>query len=90
MNVAEAIMEKYIDGSLFAVQPLPESEKDVDGRFSLASSALLFADEDGESQVAYINSIQIRNYAMDVDEIRALGGPTAEGISTNSVPLTGK
>jgi hypothetical protein len=90
MNVTEGIMEKYIDGSLFAVQQLPDSEREVDGRFSLSSSALLFADEDGESQVAYVNSIQIRNYSMDVDEVRAAGGPAAEGISTNSVPLTGK
>jgi len=81
-------MEKYIDGSLFAVQQLPDSEAELDGRFSLGPSALLFADEDGESQVAYINSIQIRNYAMDADEIRGLGGPTAQGISTNSVALT--
>ena len=90
MNVAGEVMEKYIDGELFAVQQLPEAEADIDGRFSLASSALLFADEDGESQAAYVNSIQIRNYAMDADEVRALGAPSAQGISTNFVRLTDK
>jgi hypothetical protein len=87
-DLAGSTMEKYIDGSLFAVQQLPDSEAELDGRFSLGPSALLFADEDGESQVAYINSIQVRNYAMDADEIRRLGGPTAQGISTNSLALT--
>ena len=41
--------------------------------------AILFADEDAESQVAYINSIQIRNYRMQDDEIAEMGGPGARG-----------
>jgi hypothetical protein len=44
----------------------------------------LFADEDGESQLAYVNSVQYRNYKMTDDEVALLGGPSASGIPTVS------
>jgi hypothetical protein len=77
-------MEKYVDGQLFAVQEL--GQFGLDGRYSLASASLLFADESRDSQPAYVNSIQIRNYLMDGDEMRALGGAAASGIATNISP----
>lgn len=52
----------------------------VDGRFSLDWAFYVFADEDGETAEGYINSLQLRDYAMSAAEIFALGGPTADGI----------
>ena len=43
-------------------------------------SAILFGDDDGESQPAFINSIQFRNYKLSDAGVAALGGPAAEGI----------
>jgi hypothetical protein len=82
VDATTSTMEKYIDGSLFAMQELSDSQ--LNGRYSLPPKALLLADDNGESQEAYFNSIQIRNYLMSSDEVRALGGATAQGISTNA------
>jgi hypothetical protein len=79
-----SMLNKYIDGQLFAAQGLPAPA--LDGRHSLGPTSLLFADEDGESQPAYINSIQFRNYTMGEEEIAALGGPDASGIPAHSGP----
>ena len=77
-------MGKYIDGQLFATQPLAATE--LDGRYSLAPTAVLFADEDGDSQPCFLHSIQFRNYPMSEDEVAALGGPEAEGNPAKGVP----
>jgi len=79
VDVGALTMSKYIDGVLFAIQPLSLTE--FDGRYSLASVVALFADEDGDSQPAYLNSVQVRNYTMDESEIAALGSAQASGIS---------
>jgi hypothetical protein len=52
----------------------------LNGRWALLPTALLFSDEDGESQAAYLNSVQIRNYKLSDAGVAALGGPTADGI----------
>jgi len=52
----------------------------VDGRFALLDQFLMFADENGEMASGYINSLQLRAYAMTPAEISALGGPTASGL----------
>ena len=81
-NPAGPTLMKFIDGVLVGTQTLSSG---VDGRWSLYSrthnrATLLFADNDGETNVGYVNSIQIRNYAMTEAEIAALGGPTAAGL----------
>lgn len=73
---------KYIDGTKVGEQNVG----DLDGRWALYTKAdnlpaLLFADEDGETGVGYVNSIQVRNYAMTDAEIAALGVASAAGIS---------
>jgi hypothetical protein len=78
MDAGAATLDKYIDGEHVATQALRYAG--LDSRYSLGSTAILFADEDADSQVAYINSIQFRNYRMEADEISALGGPEAAGI----------
>ncbi len=72
-------LSKYIDGALVGTQTLSEG---VDGRWSLGPTALLFTDQDGETGVGYVSSIQFHNRALTTGEIAALGGPNAAGIPT--------
>jgi hypothetical protein len=58
----------------------------VDGRWSLATTALLFADEDQENAGGSVNSVQLRGYAMNAAEIATLGGAQAAGIPLPSQP----
>ncbi len=78
MDAEAQLMRKYIDGNLVGSQSLPA----VDGRFALAPGglALLFSDNDGETEVAYVNSIQLRDVALSTADMAALGGATAAGI----------
>jgi 3',5'-cyclic AMP phosphodiesterase CpdA len=80
----------YINGSL--VQQL--GGLTVDGRFSLGSAFLLFADNDQENAPGLVNSIQLRDQALSDAEILALGGPTAAGIPSTPIqpvnPLFGQ
>lgn len=75
---------KYIDGAFVGYTDLG-SNGAPGGRFSVWPAASgnpswVFADEDGETAVGYVNSIQFQNYAASAAEIAALGGPTAGGI----------
>lgn len=69
----------YVDG-VQAIQNMGNEDEVLDGRFALFSTLLLFVDQDGESALGYVNSVQFRNYAMTPEEVAALGGPTAAGI----------
>ncbi len=60
----------YLDGNLLHVG-YPQT---VDGRFSLDSSVLLLADEDGEDNPLSVAEVMIFNRALDDEEIRVLGG----------------
>jgi hypothetical protein len=73
------VIAKYIDGVKAADQTSWDGIG-FNGRHALLPTAILFADEDRESQASYVNSIQIRNYRMTDAGIAALGVPTAEGI----------
>ncbi|HNY28744.1 MAG TPA: hypothetical protein PKH31_15330, partial [Candidatus Sumerlaeota bacterium] len=58
----------------------------IDCRFSLRPISLLFTGDENnrgftEKDISYVSSIQVRNYPMNEEEMEALGGPTAEGIS---------
>ncbi len=72
------VISKFIDG--VKVSDQTRTAPQVDARHSLRATAQLFQDNDGESQLAYVNSIQFRNYKMRDHEIAALGGPDASGI----------
>lgn len=70
----------YVDGALQNVVQNP-SGWGPDGRFTLEGVFHLFADNNGETQPeAWINSFQIRDYAMSAAEVADLGGPSATGI----------
>ncbi len=72
------VISKFIDG--VKVSDQARTAPQLDARHSLRPTAQLFQDESGECQLAYINSIQFRNYKMRDHEIAALGGPDAAGI----------
>lgn len=55
-------------------------------RFALASQALLFTDNDGETAAGYVASVGFVDRAMRPDEIEALGGPHAGGVFTAGNP----
>ena len=77
VNLNDRSVGKYIDGVLVNRQTLGAG---VDGRWSLDPVALLFSDEDGDTAVGFVNSIQFRNGVMTDAEVAALGGATAAGI----------
>jgi len=83
LTAASGKLRKYIDGVLVGTQDTGFS---LDGRWSLLSTALLFADEDNETRAGFVNSIQIRSEAMLPSDIAALGGPSAPGIPLPATP----
>lgn len=76
-------LRKYIDGLLVGTQDLSSG---LDGRWSLDPTALLLTDNDGETAVGYVNSIQIHDVALTASDIFALGGASAAGIPT-TIPV---
>jgi hypothetical protein len=81
MAAATPILSIFIDGVKF--QDITKAFGiGFDGRFSLPARFRLFADGGANDEVNtfYVNSIQLRNYAMSAAGVAALGGPAAEGI----------
>jgi len=78
LDVSNGQMRKYIDGNLVGTMAVTAT----DGRWALppASVALLFTDNDNESAEGYVNSIQLRDRALNAGEMGVLGGPSASGI----------
>lgn len=66
----------YIDGSLW----LDGSVRDVDSRFALLSSVLMFADNDGDDATIQCSELGIWDIALNEDEALALGGATGERV----------
>jgi hypothetical protein len=71
---------KYVDG-IFQQDWTAGHALDNDRR-SLAPTAILFADGDGDNERRrmWVNSVQIRAGALSQAELAALGGPSASGI----------
>lgn len=76
VDMTQSVISKFIDG----VKVSDQTVGALNGRWALLPTALLFSDEDGESQASYLNSVQIRNYKMSDEGIAALGGPAVDGI----------
>ncbi len=81
-DLANARLDKYIDGALVGTQTL---ESGLDGRWALYTQTdnlptLLFTDNDGETDYGYVSSVQIRDYPMTGTEVAALGGVNSAGI----------
>jgi len=79
---------KYINGTLVGSQELRNSRF---APWSLASGnpSWIFSDNDGETALGYVNSVQFDDYAMTAAEIAFLGGPSAAGIATIPEPASG-
>ena len=76
VDMTQATISKFIDG----VKVSDQTAGGLNGRWGLLPTAILFGDEDGESQASYLNSVQVRNYKVSDAGIAALGGPSADGI----------
>jgi hypothetical protein len=79
-------LRKFIDGTLVGTQDLSAG---VDGRWSLDPTAHLFTDEDGETALGYVNSVQIHDAVLSDSFITSLGGATAAGIPVIPEPASG-
>ena len=99
VDLTKRELGKYIDGTNVvsapvgavplgtnAAQYLDATVGVIDQRWSLSATALLFADENNETRVGYVSSIQFHNSALTPAQIAALGGPQAGGIPTNTPP----
>jgi hypothetical protein len=60
----------YSDG----VKRLDGTPQDIDGRFSLGSVVLFFADENGEDNAINVSDIKLFSKALNDSEVYALGG----------------
>ncbi len=78
LTLPSARLRKSIDGTLVGTQDI----SGVDDRWALDPLALLFADEDNETQSGFVNCIQFHDLALPDSYLAALGGPSAGGIPT--------
>jgi hypothetical protein len=70
------VVEKFIDGVKVGEQTAGLDVRD--GRFSLSPLyALLFSENNGYNNDAYVSSVQFRNGRLSDAAIEAMGGPTA-------------
>ena len=85
VDQAGGSIRKFIDGRLVGVNQFGGA---VDGRFSVNAEGsadpffLLFADESGETEPGYVNSIAYYQNLIPDGVIELLGAPTAAGIPT--------
>ncbi|MGE5393622.1 MAG: glycerophosphodiester phosphodiesterase, partial [Candidatus Saccharibacteria bacterium] len=75
-------MDEYLNGDYVGTVTLENSQN---GRFCInnnwgVQSSNFFSDNDGETNPLFVSSIQLRNYAMNADEVKALGAPKAAKI----------
>jgi hypothetical protein len=82
---ANNTVSKFIDGALVGVN----SGIGRDGTYGLDPTALLFTDNDDETNFGYVNSIQITDAALSASDIGLLGGATAAGIPVIPEPASG-
>ena len=90
VDLTVPVAAKFIDG----VKVGEQNPGAWDGRLAINSLAdkmdyaLLFADNNGENALGYVNSVQFRPERLSDAVLAALGGPSASGIPlpTNSPP----
>lgn len=76
-DAANNRFDKYIDGQYVGTTVIPNG-----GKFAIYNNwgglgTLLFADNSGETDSLYVNSIQLRSYIMDAAEVAMLGKASA-------------
>ncbi len=79
---------KYINGALVGSQELRNSRF---APWSLESGnpSWIFSDNDGETALGYVNSVQFSDFDMTAAQIALLGGPSASGIAVIPEPGAG-
>ena len=79
---------KYLNGSLVGSQELRDTRF---APWSLESGnpSWIFSDNDGETALGYVNSVQFSDFPMTAAEIASLGGPSAAGIAVIPEPASG-
>jgi glycerophosphoryl diester phosphodiesterase len=70
---ASGTMRKFINGVRVGVQ------SSTDPRFTLGSSFLLFADEDGETAPGYVSSFRYVDSVLSDEQVRLLGNVSSAG-----------
>ncbi len=87
MDVSNGLMRKYIDGTLVGTMAVTVTDYANRWAFTPNSTAVLFTDDTEETAVGYVNSIQLRDRALNSGEMGVLGGPSAAGIPTSIVAV---
>src|SRR6266545_964453 len=80
----------YVNGSRVGVNTITGSgQTGVDGRFALlpGSRVLILGSTSTNAASGYVNSIQLRDVALNSGQMNALGGPTATGIPQTIPPI---
>jgi len=77
-------VRKFIDGAFVGVN----TGITQDGTFGLDPTALLFTDNDNETNIGFVNSIQIHDAVLSDSYISGLGGATAAGIPSIPEPTS--
>ncbi|MBI2950091.1 MAG: immunoglobulin domain-containing protein [Verrucomicrobia bacterium] len=85
VDASAKTISKYINGVQVGVQ----AADSVDGRWALApgGNAGLFADDNDQTAIGYVNSIQLRDVALSKAQMLALGGPVAAGLPRDLPPV---
>lgn len=83
VDLAAGTTTSFVNGQ----QVQQNAGQSPDGRFALDPAALLFADENGENSAGYVNSVQVRGYAMSAAELQQLGAPAGGGIPIPQKPV---
>jgi hypothetical protein len=73
-------LSKYIDGELVGTQTLGAAGADWNFEPPPNGVAVLFGDNDGETESGVLNSLQIHDVPLSRGQIVALGGPQAAGL----------
>jgi len=83
------VVEKFIDGVKVGEQTVGLGVQTLDGRFSLNPLiTLLFAEDNGYNNDAYVSSVQFRPGRLSDAAIEAMGGPTADKIPGPVRPMS--
>ena len=82
LAAAPPVISKFIDGVKVGEE---NPAGGIDSRLAMVIF-YLFNDDDGETAVTYLNSLQFRDEKLPDGLITALGGPTAAGILTGPPP----
>ncbi len=76
---------KYIDGVKVGQETLIDT---LDGRWALGTGrALLFTDNVGAFEVAYVNALQVHDTVLSPGYVAALGGPSGDAIPASVQPV---